>query len=183
VRLSYTTLRPLVWHMSCGTPEAITEDTARMLLAPHIPPIMSSIEQYRVVASPPDPWVFFASPGDFGGVGVVSRLGRVVFAGGIVWSGAGDITFPSSGYRNAAELGSGCALSDRPSAGRFIPSPEMTDAADAALDVVWSTALPRALTRVHGITGSFALGYPRTVGSLNPETAEWIVMLESHILL
>lgn len=182
LRLDYQTLKPLGWNILCGSGPAPTEVEARKSLAPYAPPPFVTAESYAVQpTTPPFPFVFYASAGDFGAVGLVSRrTGFVAFAGGIVWSGRGEIAFPSS-WRPASELASGCSGPTRPATDSFI----LTGAKDtpaAALDAAWSTALPLGLSRVNGLGGAFVLGYPRSVGMFDPSSAEWIVVIESALL-
>lgn len=182
LRLDYQTLKPIGWNVQCGSGPAPTEAEARKMLAPYTPPYVTS-ESFTVQpTAPPFPFVFYASPGDFGAIGLVSRrTGVVAFAGGIVWAGRGEIAYPSS-WRPASELAGGCAPPTLPPTDRFLPSGELKDATKAALDAAWSTALPLGLSKVNGFGGAFVLGYPRSVGGLDPSSAEWIVVIESALL-
>ncbi len=183
VRLDYTTLAPLGWQMSCGSPRMMNELDARDALGPWIAP-RTSLAQYKLVSTPPDePWVFFYPPSDFGGIGAVSTdTGNVVFAGGIVWSGLGEIAFPSA-WRPATELAASCPfLPPGPPVSGFLGSPEMKDNRIAAARAVFTTALPAGLSRGRGVASTYVIGYPRGVGSFSPEFGEWIVVLESPLL-
>ncbi|MBK8169878.1 MAG: hypothetical protein IPK60_05995 [Sandaracinaceae bacterium] len=132
--------------------------------------------------SPADDFVFYQSPGDFGGASVVSHdTGLTVFGGSIIWSGTGEINYPSS-WRDAGELGSGCALSGGLGStprGWDLQSGDVLDVSDvnAALAVVAATAVPGAIWRGGYVFSSVVLLYPRTVGVLDPSTAEWIVIV------
>jgi hypothetical protein len=131
--------------------------------------------------TPEDAWVFYESPGDFGGVGVVSaRTGLSAFGGSIVWDGAGDITWPTA-WAPASELASGCPASGGlgVSRGFDLVTGEALEAKDvsAALAVVADTALPGAMWQGGYAFDAVVLRYPRSVGVFNPGTAEWIVVL------
>jgi hypothetical protein len=178
VRVDYTTLAPLGWQVWCGDAKATDEKTAQALLAPELP-AEPPLDHYVTVSSgPANPWLLFASPGDFGGLGIVSaRTGALVFAGSIEWMGSGEITYPAT-WRSPTDLGRGCAPSPRPElrGWRYV---EMNDDRAKALDVVWSTALPGAVTKSE-VPLAFVVGYARSVGLLDPRSAEWLVVIESN---
>jgi hypothetical protein len=122
--------------------------------------------------------VLFAEPSDFGGLGIVSsHTGALVFAGAVEWMGAGNISYPTT-WRSATELGSGCAPLPMPPLRGWRWS-EMKDNRAEALEVVWSTALPRTVTKSE-VALVYVVGYARTVGFLNPNSAEWLVVIESN---
>ena len=131
--------------------------------------------------APEDAWVFYESPGDFGGVGVVSaRTGLPVFGGSIVWDGRGDITFPSA-WSPPADLASGCTTTGDSGATRGFDlvsggALSSTDV-DAALGPVRRTALIDAMWERGYVFDSVVLRYPRTVGAFDPASAEWIVLV------
>lgn len=181
VRLDYQSFEIKGYHIVCSADGATTEDAARATAQAD-----TGFGQNATLLSGPNPtdeWVFFQSPGDFGGVGVVAaRHGKTVFGGGVVWSGHGEITYPAA-FEPASDLASGCAnMTPEPSARGWDLEQEMalTDAeVKAALDVVWQTALPDGLQGGGYVFDAVVLLYPPTVGVLDPTTAEWIVMVNS----
>lgn len=181
VRVDYTSNALLGWQLRCGPAMSPTEADARKALAPYLPPYVD-LDSYRLEPTPPPaPMVLFASPGDFGGVGLVSsRTGLPAFAGGIVWMGRGEIAWPTA-WRDRSELSAGCTSPPPATWSQYVASGEMTSPAKAALDAVWATALPIGLRMSGAIDGAFVLGYPRTVGMLDPAAAEWIVTIESKL--
>ena len=50
---------------------------------------------------------------------------------------------------------------------------------EAALDVVWRTALPAGFAAGGYLFDAVVLRYPRSVGAFDPATAEWIVILNA----
>lgn len=130
---------------------------------------------------PEDAWVFYQSPGDFGGVGVVSaRTSLAVFGGGIVWDGRGDISYPTA-WSPATDLASGCTTTGDSgrTRGFDLVSGEALDSGDvdAALAVVRQTALVDAMWSGGYVFDSVVLRYPRSVGVFDPTSAEWIVLV------
>ena len=184
VRLDYATLQPLGFQIVCGPVDPPDEATARQ--------VAQDATQYGLNGAlytgpePNDEYVLYESPGDFGGVGVVSaRSGLAVFGGSIVWSGTGEITYPDI-WRDAAALGPDCepTSSDFWSASaRAIDLSEGQSGSPMALvDAlmrVAETALPDGLLGEHRSVDSLVLLYPRTVGMFNPDNAEWIVLLNT----
>lgn len=132
-------------------------------------------------ANPEDTYVFFESPGDFGGAAAVSaRTGQSVFGGSIIWSGTGDITYPGD-WRPAADLAAGCDPSGGVNStrgydlilGQALPQPDV----DAVIDVIAQTALPAAMWQGGYVFDAVVLLYPRTVGAFDPDEAEWIAIV------
>lgn len=180
VRVAYDTLTVLGWQLRCDAPAAFTEASARKELAPYVAPV-TTLDSYSWKPSGDgNPWVLFRSPGDFGGVGVGSfQTGKLIFAGGVVWAGRGDIAYPSA-FRSVAELAMPCppfAWAKSPDG--FMTASEMTDSKSTALAVALRTAIPYALAKKHVVKNAWVLGYARTVGGFDPKGAEWIVVLES----
>ncbi|MFO0746188.1 MAG: hypothetical protein U1F43_11010 [Myxococcota bacterium] len=131
--------------------------------------------------APSDAWVFYEEPGDFGGAAAVSaHTGLAVFGGGIVWDGAGDITWPTA-WSPASDLASGCSEAGGPGATRGfdLVNGEALSAEQvaAALAPVRQTALLGAMWSKGYVFDSVVLRYPRTVGAFDPSTAEWIVLV------
>lgn len=135
-------------------------------------------------AEPVDEYVFYTNPQDSGGVGVVSaRSGTSVFGGSIIWAGIGEITFPAS-FDAPEALGAGCdSVVPQPAARGWdlIPGakPLADDAVLAALDVVWTTALPDALAGASTVLDAVVLLYPPTVGFFESSTGEWVVLINA----
>lgn len=183
LRLDYQTYEPLGVHVACGPLLAIDEATARAqgIRDAAIDETFGQVQQ--VADASTELFVFFQSPGDFGGVAVVSAAtGETLFAGSIVWAGAGDIRYPAA-WSSADDLVPRCAAGSAPPAvGVDLVGVEGgVDAESLAdvMDVAWSSALARAIEAhgdVHGVT---VMLYPRTVGSFNPANAEWIVFVDS----
>ncbi len=126
-------------------------------------------------------YVFYDSPGDFGGASAVSsRNGLTVFGASIIWSGAGDINYPET-WRDAGGLASGCLPSGGISSrdgwdlrgGSALPESDV----NAAIGTVLATAVPGAYWSVGYVFHGTVLLYPRSVGVFQPETAEWVVLV------
>jgi hypothetical protein len=182
VRLAYETRAILGYELLCARYGQVDEATARQAAYDD-----TGYGLEGTVLSgqdPEDEYVFYESPGDFGGVGVVSvRNGITVFGGSIVWSGTGEITYPTA-WRPASEIGPDCVptVSASPPAARGIDlsggQGEMDQTRiDAAMNEVWATALPDGMWRNQYVFDAMVLLYPRTVGIMNPATAEWIVLV------
>ncbi|MBZ0121321.1 MAG: hypothetical protein K8H88_30270 [Sandaracinaceae bacterium] len=179
VRLDYTTRDILGYHVVCGSYASVDEPAARS--AAQSATGFGGAGAMLNEPSPSDDYVFYESPGDFGGAAAVSaRTGQAVFGGGIVWLGHGDITHPTT-WRPAAELGSGCDPSGGITTRRGwdLRGGTALSAADvdAAVSVVLGTAVPAALWRGGYVFDSVVLLYPRGVGAFDPSTAEWIVLV------
>lgn len=186
VRLDYQSKKLLGHHFTCGGYQSPTEAQARATAQADTG--FGQNGQQVASDTPADAFVFYESPGDFGGAAAVSRTtGLSVFGGGIVWSGTGQITYPQ-GWLPPSALGPGCGPSP------MIPPPKsrgfdlrgggpLPDAeVKAALDVVWSTALPLGLAKTAYLFDAVVLLYPRTVGAFDPNNAEWIVLVDSGYL-
>ncbi|MBI4602098.1 MAG: hypothetical protein HY721_09075 [Planctomycetes bacterium] len=179
VRLDYLSRRVLGWQLVCGKYAQVTEAEARQRAQADTG--YGAAGRMLSPPSPEDAYVFYESPGDFGGAAAVSaRTGLSVFGGSIVWDGRGEITYPKE-WRLPATLGSGCAPLDREipargydlAAGDALPAGEV----EAALDVVRRTALPEGLATSGYVFDATVLLYPRSVGAFDPTSAEWIVVL------
>jgi hypothetical protein len=179
VRLDYLTRRILDWQLTCGKYARVTEEAARERAGAdtgHGGGRMLS------AAEPQDLYVFYESPGDFGGASVVSaRTGLSLFGGGIVWDGRGDITYPAS-WRGLASLGSGCRRFEGEIAASGYDlaagSAELAPAdIEAALEVVRTTAVLEGMATSGYVFDAAVILYPRSVGVFDPTTAEWIVVV------
>lgn len=184
VRLDYQTLAIKGVRFLCGAYAAPTEAQARATAQADTGYGQSG--QLLSGATPMDEFVFYTQPLDLGGVGVVSaQSGMSVFGGSIVWLGGGQITYPTS-FEPGSNLASGCTnTTPEPSARGWDlrdGTPLSTADVKAALDVVWGTALPDALTQVGGVFDAVVLLYPPTMGVFDPNVAEWIVMVNSGSL-
>lgn len=137
-------------------------------------------------AKPDDLFLFYRSPGDFGGVAAVNaKIGKTVFGGGIVWMGHGKISVPKN-WRPVSELGVGCK-----SPNKSLPHSSLTrgydlrgggkalPAADVAkvLAVVENTAVPVAIKYGGYIFTAVVLLYPPSVGAFNPKVAEYVALI------
>jgi len=179
VRLDYTTRALLGYQVFCGAYANTNEKTARATA--------QKDTGYGSVGSRLDPpkaedaYVFSVWPGDFGGMAVVSkRSGLSVFGGSIIWLGKGDITYPAV-WRPAKELASGCATvgAAPPTVGYDMASgmPLGATERNAAYDVVKQTAVPAAFWGNGYLFDVVVIKYPRTVGTFDPTSAEWIVIV------
>jgi hypothetical protein len=185
VRLDYESRDILGWQLFCGSYAAATEGSARSRAQADTG--YGAAGTMLNPADPPDEYVFYEEPGDFGGAAAVSaRTGLSVFGGSIIWLGTGDITYPSI-WRPASEIGSDCPEwpasvtatgYDLSSYGDPIGSADLT----AALDVIWSTALPEGMATSGYLFDAVVIVYPRTMGEFDPATAEWIVILNGGYL-
>lgn len=180
VRLDHDSLNVLGYAVVAGAYGGVDEATARA--------VSQAASGYGTQgtllsgADPADDWVFYQSPGDFGGVGVVSaRTGLAVFGGSIIWMGTGDITWPTS-WSPASDLASGCSASD----GGFGTTRGFdlvtggalsTGDVDAVLAAVADTAVLPAIWHGGYAFDAVVLRYPRSVGVFDPTTAEWIVLI------
>ena len=184
VRLDYQSLAILGFQIVCGAYAAVDEAGARVTAHAD-----TGFGQSGQLLSGPEPiadeFVFYQSPGDFGGVGVVSAgHGLSVFGGSIFWMGPGEITYPAS-WQPAAALGPDCIplTNGLPPEGRGFDlnqaQPLTATEVDDALTQAWVTALPDGLLQGGYVFDATVLMYPRSVGALDPTTAEWIVMLNS----
>lgn len=183
VRLKMTTLEPLGFDVACG-PYAGGDEAAAAAAAEAATGFGADARQVAG-AHPADAWIFVETPSDFGGIAVVSaRTGLPVFGGGVVWGGRGEITHPKS-WRPPSALGLGCGEATRvplPTMRAFNLAGETTPAprgATDALAVAWATALPDAIAPVGYVFDAVVLAYPRTAGADDPESAEWVVFVDS----
>ena len=180
LRLDYETRAILGWQLICGSYGAVTEADARAQAQTDTG--YGASGSMLNAADPEDLFVFYQAPGDFGGAAVVSaRTGLSVFGGSIIWMGTGDITYPDS-WRAADGLGSDCpamtrtldvAEYDLATGSTSLPSADV----DAAMDVLWQTALPEGMMTSGYLFDAAVVLYARSVGAFDPTTAEWIVIL------
>jgi hypothetical protein len=130
-------------------------------------------------SDPTDQWIFTTNQGDFGGVTAVSgHTGLVTFVGSIVWKGGGDIVYPTTW--STTDLGKGCNTSKPKDTRTYnLTGGRITDLnVMEAARIVLSTALPPAFQHWGSILGTTVLLYPRAAGGFDPETSEFIVLLE-----
>lgn len=180
LRLDYETRAILGWQLFCGSYGGVTESDARAQAQTDTG--YGASGSMLNPADPDDLFVFYQAPGDFGGAAVVSaRTGLSVFGGSIIWMGTGEISYPTA-WRPAESLGSDCPAMTRTlivdeydlrSGTPSLPSGD----ADAAMDVLWQTALPEAMMESGYVNDAAVILYPRTMGGFDPTTAEWIVIL------
>lgn len=184
VRLDYQSLDILGFQISCGAFSQVDEAQARAT-AQGDTGFGSSGSFLSGPGAVQDEFVFFEAPGDFGGVGVVgARHGLTVFGGSIIWMGTGQISYPTT-WQPAEDLGPDCIplTNALPPEGRGfeLESGSALDATevDDALTQAWVTALPDGLMQGSYVFDAMVLLYAPEVGAMNPDTAEWIVMLNS----
>lgn len=133
--------------------------------------------------APKDQFVFWEPPSERGGVAAVSvRSGKVVFGGSILWNDDGKVIFPVS-FNYPAAVGPTCGSSAArpPARGIDLLTIEELPAAEvaAALDAVWTSALPDGLAAGSKLLDVLVLLYPPRVGGFDPDAAEWVVMVNS----
>jgi len=183
VRLDHQSMDVLGFQIICGSYAQIDETEARQTAQSDTG--YGSAGAFLSGPNPEDGYVFYESPGDFGGTAVVNaRNGLSVFGGSIIWSGTGEITYPST-WRPAEDLGPDCI----PMVNALPPSARGFDLrdgielgaaeVDAALSEAWNTALPDGLLKVGYVFDAVVLLYPRTVGAFDPATAERIVIVNA----
>lgn len=180
IRLDHNTLTLKGYQLVCGPPKTVTEAQARATAQTDTG--YGSSGQALNPPSPADEFVFYMAPGDFGGASSVSAdTGLSVFGGSIIWMGTGQITYPKT-WRQVSTLGSGCAP------GKGIPSavgydlvstsqPLPTADVNKVLAIVKQTAIPAAMWSGGKVHDAVVLRYPRSVGMFNPNTAEWIALI------
>ena len=97
------------WSVACGAPKIATEPEARAAFAPYVAPY-TTLDGYMTVGDTTtnDEFIFYKSPGDFGGMGVVSWARTdVLFAAELAWMGPTKIDYPSS-WRPVDEIAAHC---------------------------------------------------------------------------
>jgi hypothetical protein len=179
VRLDYATLEPLGYRAHCGplVDTALEEQSARDLTecCSESGGRLNALDEEQL-------WVFHVSPSDFGAVAVVSNtLAQRLFEATIIWSGAGEITFPRD-WADPADLAAGCRATDMPAVSTYdlVETGELSpETIDAVWDVIGASALPAAMQTAGSLQRVTILRYPRTVGAFDPRNAEYIVFLEA----
>lgn len=189
VRLDYQSLAIRSHAFVCGQGATTNEDSARKAAsAAAVFPNASGAGAGKLMSAPTDhdQWVFYTAPSDFGGVATISdHTGLATFAASIVWSGTGEILYPK--VFDDADMGEGCEVPFSPSDLRFraidLAGGEAQPRFEDAVRIVLSTALPAATGRLGAEDAVLVLLYPRTVGSFDPTTAEYIVLVNSILLI
>jgi hypothetical protein len=179
VRLDYQTRSLLAYQVVCGPYRSTDEATARATAQADTG--YGETGAMLNPANPEDAYVFYLSPGDFGGAAAVSaRTGLSLFGGSIIWGGNGEITYPSS-WRPAAELGEMCPPSGGINAARGydlnLGAELDRTSVDDIVAIVAQTAIPDAFWRGGYVFDAVVLLYPRSVGVLDPTTAEWVALV------
>lgn len=124
---------------------------------------------------------FYVAPGDLGGMALFhATTGQLLFAGHIVWAGRGDILAPTE-WRAAGDIRAATGVALGPAWGRDETGTLGNAEAAAIADPARATNLGAALAaRTAGSrVAAHLFFYPRSVGALDPRTAEWIVVLTS----
>lgn len=182
VRLDYDGLYYKGYAIVCGPGPAADEAQARVTAQ-----LDTGYGQGQLLSgpTPDDEWVFYTSPGDFGGASAVSvASGLTVFGGSIIWMGTGEIDYPHL-WRPPNQLGNCGGIPPGNPPMRFFDlaagqAPNGKTQADPALSAVMQTELPNGLALAgQKIAGATVLLYPRTLGAFDPSTAEWIVIVDS----
>ncbi len=164
VRLSSIDHTILGWTIACGGLKVATEPDARAAFAAQLPPF-TMVDSYRRVGPTggTNDFVFYQSPGDFGGLGVVSlATSALVFSGELSWSATGKILYPTT-FRSAAEIPTVCAPTTLPDVSTVslggLPDANEVNAVVAAVS---KSALPRALSGAHAMIHTLVVPFPST---------------------
>jgi hypothetical protein len=184
VRLDYQTRKLKAFHVACAPAAAVTPERARKRA--EMDTGFGAEAQAISGLDPADEYVFWEPPSDHGGASAVSaRNGATVFGGSIVMNEKGSVVHPTS-FLHPASIGPGCGSSAAvpPARGLSLETLDELPASDvdAALSVVWTTALPDALATGSTLLDAMVLLYPPQVGVFDPEAAEWVVLLNSSAL-
>jgi hypothetical protein len=116
---------------------------------------------YQHVASVADFHLFYADPVDFGACAIVDgRDGAVLFAGTVVWSGAGAVTLPDASSHDWSPSGGDPAPA--PASLGILPNPEWGDGFGLPADITDATL---AVLRETDVLASFAACDPYGVAS------------------
>jgi len=185
VRLDYLTLKQLGHAFVCGGASSLNEAQARATASADVElPYTSDIGEGDLLSgsSPNDAWVFYQSPGDFGGVAAVSAVsGLTVFAGSIVWSGTGEAAYPKDW--SSTDLGTECYAEEPPIPVRGFDLSEngkLANAAQIAEPVLRSALIPAFKAKGGHAETALVLLYPRTVGAFDPTVAEYVVLVNGR---
>ena len=179
VRLSSTNLKIVGHAFVCGPTVAVSEAAARATAN-----VDSGYGDGTLVsgANPVDEWVFYTSPGDYGGVSAVSsRTGLSVFGASIVWAGAGKVLYPTTWQKG--DIGKACASPPLPAVRgiELYLGKKLRDARTfAAAAAVWRTAIPAALAQVGTIRDVLVLLYPPSPGSRPTAPPEYVVFVNEE---
>ncbi len=179
VRLDYTSKEVKGYQVFCGAYSAVSDSDAAATATGDSG--YGTDDAMLNESAPEDAYVFYRAPGDFGGVGAVSSdTGLSVFGGSIIWSGSGEISYPSQ-WRAAADLESGCDASGGIDSRRGwdLRNGVALDSGDvdSAVAVVLGTAIPAAFWKGGYVFNATVLLYPPTVGAFDPTPAEWVVIV------
>jgi hypothetical protein len=172
------------WSATCGDPKAATTEAgARAAYAPYVA-AYTTIDQYTVVPAAIDEWILYRSPGDFGGLGVVSfARSDVVFAADLAWMGPTTVKLPAK-WRSSDELTARCDPFTLPS-GRYLSadgSPIDTEKGGLALTALSVSPLPRAITDAgHALVNFLATKLPNG-GDGTAVADEWLIFVNSGLL-
>jgi hypothetical protein len=180
VRLDYKSQKLLGHAFVCGKYQSSDEASVRKkasveILYPYASPAGDGT--LLSPSQPEDEWVLFTPASDFGGTTAISaRTSLVAFAGTTVAMGTGSILSPSAW--DTTDVGHGCPghpnlpiRSYDLTNGTSFPTP--TNVVEAVL----TTAIPSALERMGGLFDGVVLLYPRTLEGFDPDTTEYIVLL------
>ncbi len=188
VSLSVADRSILGWSITCGPHVPTTEADARTTFDTRIPPYTKAADY--VLEGPTGgtyDYVFFHSPGDFGGVGVVSfATGTLVFSGSLSWSSLGARIYPKT-LRGADELPLVCPRMELPeiiatTGGGAAPDPGVRA---PIADVIGRSPIPAMLGRSHAIVHAMLVSYPSDGTESGPggtSKSEWLVLLDSALL-
>jgi hypothetical protein len=184
VRLAYHGGEVRGFQIFCGAEEFPDEATARATAQAEIG---LGVGELISGPDPSDEWVFFAPHSDWRDIAFVSaRTGLAVFGGSTAYYGGVPDTYPSD-WRPAADIGPGCipTVDAPPPEARGFESdlgdPLPGEDVALALDLVWHTALPDALSAGGRVFPSMVL-FHMPVAYPVPDDAsptEWVVLVNS----
>jgi hypothetical protein len=187
VRLSTIDLSVRGWTVDCGPLEVATEAEAREVFRPYAGEY-SPVESYLSVGPTggTDDWVFYHSPGDFGGLGIVARAtSHLVFAGALSWSALGSVRQPTT-FHSAAEAPSVCAPRSITEYTPLNPGGGAVDAAEIARVLLALDATPvrRGIEGAgHAIVHTLLVYFPVDgAPESGPPKNEWLVVMDSGLL-
>jgi hypothetical protein len=197
IRLDFFSLEPKGYLLFTGDGEPVTEAEAAAI-AEAAPADDYAGNDYEAVDDNPadgDVAVLLDDPGDFGGEAIVDlRTGTLLFKAGVVWGGEGEIHAPET-WEAPDGLGHLSSNAPAPTALDVIKEPCLWWEDEACYTYAENTmketpcttgedalTVVRHTRQVHEIAAcgdyrAAAVFWARTVGGVDFDTAEWIVVL------
>jgi hypothetical protein len=184
MRFDYLTLGLRGWAAVGGALRTVTESEAKSIAAEAI----GAHEEYardnvQIIGQNAGLYYAYANPADFGAFALIgAQSGAVVVGGGVVWSGQGKLWAPAS-WNDPSDLA--CGDKAVKPAASFSGDEVCIDHSDLsmkhasieeALDTGLRTNLAASVA-ARGVFDAYAYLYTPTVGSCDPRTAEYLVVL------